>query len=375
MSKRLAIFTDDLGASFIDKHLSGLSPGRTVACGSFPAGDLAKIWPVNCPVLLTDRFDRLLSVRLARRAGMRVDSIKNRKIEKFLKQHRIEVVLGEYLDQFLDVVPILERLGIPYVIQGHGVDVSAALTRPGMAEKYLCYQSAKAILTRSSLHRDRLIALGLPRDKVHVNIGGVEVPDECQVRPVASGRRFLALGRMVGKKGPMYLFESFRRAHEKDADLRLDVIGEGPVLSAVLQYIDIYGLQDSITLHGVVSEEKKIQLMAECGVLVQHSLRDLESGDEEGLPAAIQEAMAAGMAVVSTRHTGIPDAVVEGKTGYLVDERDVAGMAEAMVDVPSKAAEFGHNGYQEARVKHAWACEQQRLRIWLFDDNSPDREN
>jgi colanic acid/amylovoran biosynthesis glycosyltransferase len=107
-------------------------------------------------------------------------------------------------------------------------------------------------------------------------------------------------------------------------------------------------------------------LLGECGVFVQHSMTDPATGDEEGLPAAIQEAMAAGMAVVSTRHAGIPEAVIEGETGLLVDEGDVEAMAEAFVQIGGTAIEMGRAGHAEARAKHAWTGERDRLRGWLF---------
>ena len=61
----------------------------------------------------------------------------------------------------------------------------------------------------------------------------------------------------------------------------------------------------------VEPEKVKMRLLRECGIFVQHSITDPVTGDDEGLPAAIQEAMAHGLAVVSTRHSGIPEAVVE----------------------------------------------------------------
>jgi glycosyltransferase involved in cell wall biosynthesis len=53
-------------------------------------------------------------------------------------------------------------------------------------------------------------------------------------------------------------------------------------------------------------------------------------GETEGLPSSIQEAMAAGAVIVSTRHAGIPEAVIEGQTGWLVDEHDEEGYTRAL---------------------------------------------
>jgi len=73
------------------------------------------------------------------------------------------------------------------------------------------------------------------------------------------------------------------------------------------------------------------------------------------------------MAVVSTRHAGIPEAVKDGVTGLLVGEGDTEKMAKAFLQVVSSAADLGNAGYQEAVSKHAWHCEKSRLMGWLDD--------
>jgi glycosyltransferase involved in cell wall biosynthesis len=300
-------------------------------------------------------------VRLARRAGFSDSRLRDRAIGQFLRKHKVQVVLGEYLDQFLDFVPLLDRMGLPYVVQGHGIDVSAALRAPGMAERYLAYKSARAILTRSEFHRQRLISLGLPAEKIHVNFGGVDVPPQVPQRDAGAAKRFLTVSYFVAKKGPVYLLEAFRQAAARDREITLDVGGTGPLFPAVQQFVDAYGLIERVRLHGDVGEETKQRLLLECGVYVQHSITDPDTGNEEGLPAAIQEAMAHGLAVVSTRHAGIPEAIFEGKTGLLVDEGDVEGMAEAMLLASSCASAFGKAGHQQALAEHSWDKEKNRL--------------
>lgn len=374
MTAGLAIFTCDLGASFIAPHIDDLLPGRTVAVGSYGAlPSLAKLWPVSCPVFFLDRWSKGLGVRLARRAGVSESRMRDFAVARFLRRNRTTVVLGEYLDQFLNFVPLMDRMDLPYVVQGHGIDVSAALRKEGMPEQYLAYRSARAILTRSEFHRQRLIRIGLPAERIHVNPGGVAVPDQIPGRESSASKRFLAIGVMVPKKGPIYLLEAFRLAAAKDPDITLDFIGGGQLYPAVRQFVNVCGLSARVRLHGVASEGTKERLLHECGVFVQHSLTNPESGDEEGLPAAIQEAMAHGMAVVSTRHAGIPEAVIEGKTGLLVDEGDARGMADAFAMVTSVAADMGRAGHQEALAKHAWHHEKARLSRWLFraDDIQP----
>jgi glycosyltransferase involved in cell wall biosynthesis len=99
-------------------------------------------------------------------------------------------------------------------------------------------------------------------------------------------------------------------------------------------------------------------------VFIHHSVTDHE-GNEEGLPVAILEAMADGLPVVSTRHAGIPEAVQEGVTGYLVEEGDSAGMSERLMRLASDGAlrrTMGEAGWSRARECYTWETERARLR-------------
>jgi colanic acid/amylovoran biosynthesis glycosyltransferase len=356
----LALITPQLGTvseTFIRRHIEDLLPRQAVAVAWNSDPPSGGRWQAPCPVFFLDRWKARLPVRLAARAGLAA-------LARFLRRYLVNIALGEYLDRFLEFLPLLQRLRIPYVVQGHGIDLSAALRRPGMAERYAGYRSARAILTRCEFHRRRLIALGLPVEKIHVNPGGVEVPEPAPQRPPEAAKRILAVGRMVPKKGPIYLLESFRLAAARDPDITLDHIGDGPLLPAVRQFVNACALDKRVRLHGAAPEETKGRLFRECGLFVQHSVTDPESGDEEGLPAAIQEAMAHAMPVIGTRHSGIPDAVDHGMTGYLVAEGDAAGMASAILRLssqPEECARLGATGRAKAERLYAWPAEKARL--------------
>lgn len=363
----LAVFVSQLSSiseTFITRHLTDVAPGETVAVAQYRGLDVAP----PCPAFLIDQWQLGLGVRLGARAGRSRQAMLEKAVARFLRQQRTSVVLGEYMDMFVDFVPMLDRMGMPYVVQAHGIDVSASLLLPGVADKYQVYKSARAILTRCELHRQRLIGLGLPAEIIHVNPGGVDVPDSYPQRDAAAGKRFMAIGRMVPQKAPIMLMEAFRLAALRDPELTLDYVGGGPLFPAVADFVRVCGLGERVRLHGPAPEEVKQRLLNECGTFVQHSVTEVYEGNEEGLPAAIQEAMAHGMAVVSTRHSGIADAVIEGETGLLVDEGDVQAMAEAFLAVPAMAAGFGAAGHRRAAAIYRWSHEKERLRARLFPD-------
>jgi len=95
------------------------------------------------------------------------------------------------------------------------------------------------------------------------------------------------------------------------------------------QLIKSLHIEHAVDLKGVMNHTQVASLMQESAIFVQHSLVP-NSGDSEGTPVSVLEAGASGMAVVATKHGGIVDAVIHGKTGFLVEEGDVDGMAEYM---------------------------------------------
>jgi glycosyltransferase involved in cell wall biosynthesis len=105
-------------------------------------------------------------------------------------------------------------------------------------------------------------------------------------------------------------------------------------------------LQDRVHLLGLRTQEEVATLMREVRGFVQHSLV-ASDGDSEGSPVAVMEAQLSGLPVVATRHAGIPEVVLEGESGFLVDEGDVAAMAMAisrLIRDPALAARLGNYG-------------------------------
>ena len=123
------------------------------------------------------------------------------------------------------------------------------------------------------------------------------------------------------------------------------------MLIACNNLIRQFGLQDNIFLPGIIGQEEFLNYLKESIAFVQHSIT-AENGDAEGTPLSILEASAAGLPVISTFHGGIPDVIEHGKTGLLVKEHDVQGMAKEMISLlenPEIARKLGTNGKANIR--------------------------
>jgi colanic acid/amylovoran biosynthesis glycosyltransferase len=361
MNYPLAVATPIIGVrseTFIQRHVKDLLPGATVVLTHDVSGSEAGYWSVDAPFLVCrQRAPKRYPIRWALQIAERPT------IQRFLKQYQVQVILGEFLEYSFDFFRLAQEFNIPYFAHAHGCDVSLALRNPKWQKDYLDYQKAAGIITVSDVMRQRLIDLGLDASKIYTIPCGVDVPDESTIRPERDIVRCLAVGRMVPKKAPILLLEAFRQAVNVWPDLRLDYIGTGDLMPAVRQFIHEFSLSDKVTLHGGQPHETVRKLMKESDIFLQHSIT-APNGDEEGLPVAILEAMGMALPVISTRHAGIPEAVSDQITGFLVNEGDSLKMAQRIVSLAQSSklrAKMGFTGWQSAKNKFTWENEKYRL--------------
>ena len=379
MTCPLAIFTPEIGvphATFIRRHVQDLLPGRTAVMASpTPPVWLQPDWRVEGPVLDLDRVRgrgikwRVLH-RVMRGVGVKVDRLM---VSRFLRAHRVRVVMGEFLDFSFEWLDIAQSLGVPFFAHGHGSDISSLLD-PELHADYMKFGESAGIITVSRASRDELVAIGLPPGKIHVIPCGVDVPVQPITRPEREEIRCVAVGLMVSHKAPILILDAFRRAAEENPHLRLDYIGRGPLLAAARDFIDAFGLGDRITLHGAQPNRTVLDWLTRADIFLQHSRKDPETGFGEGLPVSILEAMAHGLPVVSSAIGGTPEQIVEGSTGYLVEPGDTAGMAAQILRLasdPGLRRQMGTAGWHRAREHFAWDKERaDLLRVLRLEDEA-----
>ncbi|MEL6207341.1 MAG: glycosyltransferase [Pseudomonadota bacterium] len=271
-------------------------------------------------------------------------------ITDFLKQQGVEIGVSEMGSQTMIVAPVFKAAGIPLVGYFRGEDASKTLRSPRRRRAYrLSVPKLAAVVSVSQFLLDNLARAGITHPNAHVIPSGVDVR---RFKPAPDKRpnSFLAVGRFIEKKAPDLVVRAFARAAQEHPAATLEMIGDGYLLERCRIIAHEAGIADRITFHGWQPHSFVAERMFDTQVFLQHSVTP-EDGNTEGMPTAIQEAMACGMAVVSTRHAGIPEAVEEGVTGFLVDEYDEAGFAAAIdraMARPTEVAEMGQEGRARA---------------------------
>lgn len=367
---KLAVIAPYIGApteTFINRHLSDLAPGRTIVivnqihplCSEtswdFPVFDISNIW---------NRFHYKALRKIAQRLNIWGRHHRFVPLRSILKRHGVDVILGEYLNFTHPLIKIIKDLNIRLFAHAHGYDISRLLLVDKWKRKYFDYNLTEGVITINQESRTRLLQIGLKPDKIHLIPYGVNTSPVPQERKNGKIIKCLAAGRIIQKKSPLNLLESFRRALKKNKNLHLDYIGDGELLPKVRQFIQDRAIEDKVTLHGAQPNSRVLDLMKKSDIFLQHSITHPDTGETEGLPVAILEAMAHALPVVSTNHAGIPEAQVNGQTGFLVEEGDVRGMAEYICkladDYPLRK-KMGKSAWERAQNKYSWDIERTNL--------------
>jgi colanic acid/amylovoran biosynthesis glycosyltransferase len=224
------------------------------------------------------------------------------------------------------------------------------------------FAQMRLAITVSAEMRERVIGLGCPPHKVATHYTGVPA-DYFSERSRPARRVILQVGRFVSFKGHDTTLCAVALARRQLPDLKLRLVGDGPLRPTLEKVITNLGLSDSVEIVGWLQPKQVAAELSDAFALVHPSRTG--SGDVEGLPNAVVEALAAGLPVVATHHAGVPEAVRYSEPGWLLKEADAEGMADRIVRLASDTGlwdRLSREGSALARNRFHLSSQNQRLR-------------
>lgn len=251
---------------------------------------------------------------------------------KYLKRNNVEVVLCNYGTTGSHMVPVCKKLNIPLVVIFHGHDATEKRILKAYKSKYQkLFKSGASIIAVSQEIKKKLIIYGANPKQVSVIPCGVDPSKFQSGEGFEKKKQFLAVGRFAVKKGPLYTINAFYKVVEKHNKAKLIMAGsKGGLYLECEKLVEELGLKENVIFTGILKPKEISDLMKTSIAFVQHSLT-APNGDMEGTPVSIMEASASCLPIISTKHGGIQDAVIHERTGFLVDEKDIDGMADYMI--------------------------------------------
>ena len=235
----------------------------------------------------------------------------------------------------------------------HGYDVTLVRFQPLSRSYRHLLQFAHLLLPVSRRWEGRLVEAGADGSRTIVHHMGVDTQRLSYTSPATrgAGLRLAMIGRMVEKKGHRFALAALASLRRRRPALHvsLDLAGDGPLRSEIEQMVEEFRLSDIVTNHGAAQHDQCLELIRQSDAVLLPSITS-ESGDMEGIPVVLMEAMVLGRPVVSTRHSGIPELVEDRVSGLLADEGDSEAIAAA-IELLADDLELRRSLAEEARRK------------------------
>ena len=254
----------------------------------------------------------------------------------------VDRIHAHFVDRAALVALVAARfLGLPYSATAHANDI---YVDPVLLDLKLT--EADFVATCTGANAAHLLA-ATPGATVHTIYHGLDVEayDPSPQRP-AGRPLLLAVGQLKEKKGFSYLIDACRLLVERGRRFACEIVGEGPLHAQLQERISAAGLDDVVILRGAFPHDEVRAAYRRAEVFVLPCVVGAD-GDRDGIPNVILEAMASGLPVVSTDHSGIPEAVEDGVSGFLVPPEDASGLADALgglLDDAELRRRFGEMG-------------------------------
>ena len=321
--KTVLIYKDELlpmSETFIQTQASALRRYKPQYVGVFRSKKSLDV--PNSPIIAvpsSGRFDYLLRI-LYYQTGLAPHFF------RALRKVNPDVIHAHFAWSGKNAVRLAQVLNRPLVVTLHGHDVTVKRDFP--SEYSNLWRVASVYICVSGSIRDKAIEAGFPPNKLRVLHNGIE-PDPVTDTVLDKDPNLIVfVGRLVEKKGCIYLLRAMSVVKKTCPDARLVMIGDGPLRSALMAEAESQGIPCSFL--GTQPSEIVRNYQKKAAIVCVPSVT-AENGDSEGLPTVILEAMTAGTTVGASKHAGAPEAIKDGETGLLVSERNADELAAALI--------------------------------------------
>ncbi len=271
------------------------------------------------------------------------------------------------------LLPFIEQWDKPCVVSFHGADVAIKediVDYPAKLRRL--FEVVPLVFARSQSLADRLSEFGCPPEKLRINRTGVpldEFPFVDRQPPRDGDWRVMQACRLIPKKGVATSLRAFAIFKKDHPHAKFYIAGKGPLQPELEMLAAGLGIFKDVHFIGFLSQSKLMELYASSHLFLHPSEMPPDE-NQEGVPNSILEAMATGLPVAATQHGGIPEAVENGRTGWLVPEEDHVALANAMQEItrsPRVLTEMGLRA-REAEIKRFEQEAQIDQLEWFYEE-------
>lgn len=298
--------------------------------------------------------------KMRRRRPVPLDRYEVQQILRFARERRVELIHTYFGTEAAGLFAYYEREPCAKVVSFHGADVTERALPSEMLERLV--RDVDLLLCRSRSLREALVQRGCPVSRIRLNHTGVPVPEQVPSREAPrpgpdQPLRLLQACRFVEKKGLDVSIRAVGLLRARGTVATLTLAGDGPQEGALRALTADLRLSSHVRFAGFLGAAALSDEMRDHDLFLQPS-RTTASGDMEGIPNAMLEAMGHGLPVIATSHGGIPEAIVDERIGLLLPEADPDALAAAvtrLLDDPGLYRRLAAGGRETVKTEFSEA--------------------
>jgi glycosyltransferase involved in cell wall biosynthesis len=342
----------------IHRHIVGLRSFRSVVIAQKREGD----WPVDRIEIVKRSAGRFLARASERRSGRpwQISMAEAARILTVIERERCALLHVFFGNVAVHLLPLLRRCPIPVVVSFHGSDVAGSMVSANYSDALAeLFMLATVVACRSEQLASRVARLGCPETKTRMMRTLVpDLPFIQREPPMDGAWQIVQAARLVPKKGLSTALRAFAAFGRQYPQAVFVIAGDGPMERELVELAADLGVADRVRFAGFLSQSALQRLYLSSHIFLHPS--ETASGDVEGVPNAMLEAMASGLPIVSTRHGGIPEVIENGRNGLLCTEKDAEGVAAALLRLANDAVLYRRLAQQaSASVREQFSKERQ----------------
>lgn len=274
--------------------------------------------------LQSQKFSHRLIRKITRTVmGDSVRDQDTRKLIQLIDKENFDCVFAEFGISGAGVARACEVTKTPLIVHFHGYDAyrKDILEIYDLEYKNLFRIAGKIIVVSQDMHKTLREKFGNP-DKITLNPCGADLSLLDDINGMTKDKhQIVVVGRLTPKKDPLGAIKAFHNVALKYPDTHLVLIGDGELYQLCNELIKELKLNNNVSLLGWLDHKKVLSKVAQSHIFIMNSVT-AESGDKEGTPVSLMEAMALRAIPIATYHGGIPDIITDGLTGFLYKEFD-----------------------------------------------------
>lgn len=364
--KKIVVHTNKLlpySETFIKSHLDFLKDSSPLLIGSEKLSEGIDISYLDSYAIKEERYGKLLDV-------LHKLSIYSPTLLKLCQKTGVQLIHNHFGQNGYSSIWLAKKLKVPHITTFHGFDISIDdlnIKKIGFSH-YLFRKNIKRLQQNGDLFiavsefiKGKLLQRGFEESKVITNYLGIDANYFKPEEAIKREKNVVCIARHVPYKGHRYLISAFQLINQYDPDICLKVVGAGPETENLRNFAQ--ELDVNVEFTGRLTPEQIKDELNRAMVYCQPSIR-LGNGHEEALALTIVEAQSMGVPAVVFDSGGMPEAIVDNQSGYVVEEKNTHSLAEKIISLFNNAdlwEAFSLNARKQVLENHNIVKQTQKL--------------